>query len=63
MVIQRTPNEWDEAGPIEERIADAVHEAEAHPDAGPRELEKLAQKAESGRDELRDRLYGSQHTE
>ncbi len=62
MIIQHPPNEHDQAAQIEERIAEVVHEAQAHPDAPPHELEKLAEQVETGRDELRDEFYGRQHT-
>ena len=62
MIIQHPNNEQDQAFEIESRIADTVHEAQDHPDAGVAELERLADETEAGRDELREEMFGRQHT-
>jgi len=56
-VVQRQPlHPGSDAGEAEERVAEAVEAASSETDAD--ELEHLADEAEAGRDELRQRLYG-----
>ena len=56
-VVQRQPlDPGSEVGEVEERVAEAVEAATSETDAD--ELEALAEEAEAGRDELRQRLYG-----
>ena len=62
LIIQHPPNEQDQAAEIEARIADVVHEAQDRPHE-PAELERLADEVEAGRDELREEMFGRQHTD
>ena len=55
-VVQRQPLEPGDIGAAEERIVDAVERADEEQD--PRALERLADQAEAGRDEIRSELYG-----